>query len=59
VGNGYSIEMIRNDPTWLDSLRASHRRQLYAVHASREFLTASTLAGELLLLLLRILQGLW
>ena len=53
------MELIRNHQTWLASLGESHCHQLFAVHGSGEYVIASTLAGELLLLLLRVLQGLW
>ncbi|CAK0868701.1 unnamed protein product, partial [Prorocentrum cordatum] len=52
-----AVELVRNDPEWMAGLRAQHRNQLFSVHSSHEFLTATTRVAELYLLLLHVLHG--
>eukprot|EP00930_Biecheleria_cincta_P036032 TRINITY_DN2473_c0_g3_i1.p1 TRINITY_DN2473_c0_g3~~TRINITY_DN2473_c0_g3_i1.p1 ORF type:complete len:3331 (+),score=578.52 TRINITY_DN2473_c0_g3_i1:683-9994(+) len=51
--------VIRGDSAWLDALRTDHRHQLFAIHASMEFLVPPTLVAELHLMLLRICSGMF
>ena len=57
--NFAGVALARSDAQWLAALRIDQRHQLYAVHASHQFLKGTTLAAELYLMLLRVLRGLF